>query len=57
MSKKDYKLITKVLKKSFDHSIEPSLNSFVFDLMYELKRDNPRFSRKEFTEAVYGEEA
>ena len=55
MTTKDYKLITKVLRNSFERSIKPDLNSFVRDLAFELKEDNPRFTKEKFLEAVYEE--
>lgn len=55
MIMKDYKLIAKVLRNSFEQSINPNLNSFVRDLTHELKMDNPRFDREKFLETVYEE--
>jgi len=55
MTKKDYNLIAKVMKKSFERDIKPSLNSFLNDLMYALQKENPKFDKDKFVEAVYGE--
>ena len=53
MTTKDYKLIARVLRNSFKRSITPSLGSFIRDLMYELKKDNPRFVKEKFLESAY----
>lgn len=64
MTTKDYELIAKALRKSFNRRIKglptiPALGEkrladhIVDDLADELKKDNPRFNPAEFTKAVW----
>jgi len=65
MTTKDYKLIARALRKSFNRKIEKSLtfptlggmkrlaDYIVDDLVDELEKDNPRFNSAEFTKVVW----
>lgn len=54
MTKKDYMLIAKILKRQVTNKDNPELTGIITDFGNILKNDNSRFNKVKFMDYIYG---